>query len=264
VAGEIMSVGELDDYSRRPLTPPDDAVLAAIEAGPIDPALALARSEIDRMLDPRSLTVETGWCECLADGSGFVAVRTPMPAVDAAMVDWWFDWHPDDDARYRAWHPLAHRANRCDRPAAADAKPFWNTVHHPVEDIGTGMRRVRIEFRPPSALGFHSDCLDVPGVATVVCGFAGDEGLHVAHTVMAHVFLEADEGLVLRSAFWLGARIRPYAPVPLVALIAPLLDLPAVRRRAMPRGVAPALARHCAEEYANLAALLPELYPRFG
>jgi hypothetical protein len=32
----------------------------------------------------------------------------------------------------------------------------------------------------------------------------------------------------------------------------------------MPSGVAPALARHCAEEYGNLAALLPELYRRFG
>jgi len=257
-----MSAGDLGEYLRRPLTPPDDAVLAAIEGGPIDATRALARSEIDRMLDARPLRVETGWCEGLPDGSGFVAVRTPMPAVDAAMVDWWFDWHPDDDARYRAWHPLAHRANRCDR-GAPGAKPFWNTVHHPVEDIGTGMRRLRIEFRPPSDLGFESDCLDVPGVATVVCGFAGDEALRVAHTVMAHVFLETDEGLVLRSAFWLGARIRPYAPAPLVALAAPLLDLPSFRRRTMPRGVAPALARHCAEEYANLAALLPELYARF-
>jgi hypothetical protein len=137
-------------------------------------------------------------------------------------------------------------------------------VHHPVEDVGTGMRKVRIQFRPPSELGFSSDCLDVPGVATVVGGWAGDEGLHLAHTVMVHVFLDEGDGVVLRSAFWLGARIRPYVPGPLASLTAPLLDLPAVRRRAIPSAVAPALARHCADEYANLATLLPELYERFG
>jgi hypothetical protein len=259
-----VSADELTEYLRRPLTPPDPVVLAAIEAEPISPADALPRAEIDRMLDPAPLAAETGWCEDVGDGSGFVAVRTEMPSVDAAMVDWWFDWHPRDGARYRAWHPLAHEDNRVDQPTVAGAKPFWNTVHHPVEDVGTGMRKVRIEFKPPSELGFSTDGLDAPGVATIVCGFAGDESLHVAHTLMAHVFLEAEQGVVLRSAFWLGARIRPYAPAPLPALIAPVLDMPAVRRRAMPSGVAPALARHCAEEYANLAALLPELYRRFG
>jgi hypothetical protein len=259
-----VSAEELADYERRPLAPADAKTLLAIEAGPITSDAALPLAEIDRMLDPAPLLAETGWCEDVGDGSGFVAVRTPMPMVDAPMVDWWFDWHPRDGARYRAWHPLAHQDNSLDPPVSPGAKPFWGAVHHPVEDVGTGMRKVRIEFKRPGELGFSTDGLDAPGVATVVCGFAGDESLHVAHTVMAHVFLEADRGVVLRSAFWLGARIRPYAPPPLAALLAPVLDLPAVRRRAMPAGVAPALARHCAEEYANLAVLLPELYERFG
>jgi hypothetical protein len=37
-----------------------------------------------------------------------------------------------------------------------------------------------------------------------------------------------------------------------------------VRRRALPKGLPQALATHCAEEYANLGVLLPELYERFG
>jgi hypothetical protein len=37
-----------------------------------------------------------------------------------------------------------------------------------------------------------------------------------------------------------------------------------VRRALLPRRLPRALAHHCAEEYANLAALLPELYERFG
>ena len=69
---------------------------------------------------------------------------------------------------------------------------------------------------------------------------------------------------MLRSRFWLGADIRPFGPAPLAAVAAALLNRPAVRRRAMPGALPPRLARHCAEEYANLAVLLPDLYARFG
>jgi hypothetical protein len=81
---------------------------------------------------------------------------------------------------------------------------------------------------------------------------------------MVHVFLRSDGGLVLRSRFWLGAAIRPYAPAALAAPLARALNRPAVRRRMLPAGVPPALARHCAEEYTNLAALLPELYEQYA
>jgi hypothetical protein len=37
-----------------------------------------------------------------------------------------------------------------------------------------------------------------------------------------------------------------------------------VRRLALPAELPRSLATHCAEEFANLAALLPELYERFG
>ena len=55
-------------YLRRPMTPPDPAVLRAIEAGPLDPGEALALSEMDRLLDPAPLPGETGWCT-LPDGA---------------------------------------------------------------------------------------------------------------------------------------------------------------------------------------------------
>jgi len=84
------------------------------------------------------------------------------------------------------------------------------------------------------------------------------------HTKMVHVFLESNGGLVLRSRFWLGAVVRPYVPEPLAGVAARVLNRPAVRRRLVPRDVPPALARHCAEEYANLAALLPELYGQYA
>lgn len=258
-----MSGQGLAAYLERPLSPPDPAVLAAIEAGPIDPDRALPPAAIDRLLDPAPLAAETGWCT-LPDGVRFVAVRTAMPGVSAAMVDWWFDWHPRDPLRYRIWHPPAHSGNSLEAPAVAGAKAHWGAVHHPVEDVGTGTVHARIAFRAPSELGFSSDALDDPAVATIVCGEVGDDRRRARHSVMAHVFLAADDGVVLRSHFWLGAAIRPYLPLPLATPAAALLNRRRFRDLALPDGLAPALARHCAEEYANLAELLPELYASYA
>jgi len=256
-------VASLDEYLHRPLTPPDPTALAAVERGPMDSRDAVGLGGIGRLLDPEPLAAESGWC-VLPDGCGYVGMRTPMPGVTAQMVDWWFDWHPHDPVRYRVWHPLAHESNSVELPAVRGEKPHWGTVHHPVEDVGMGTVHARIAFHPPAVLGFPPDALGWPGVATILCALVGDDRRRMQHTKMAHVFLDSDDGVVLRSCFWLGAAIRPYAPEPLAALGERMLNRPAVRRRMIPRAVMPALARHCAEEYANLAALLPELHARFA
>jgi phloretin hydrolase len=257
-----MSGTHLGDYLDRPLTTAEPELIAEIERGPIDPAQAMPLSEVDRLLNPAPLGCETGWC-WLPDGVGYVAVRTQMPAVTGEMLDWWFDWHADDPLRYRIWHPRAHKANRIERPARTSrAKAHWGAVHHPVEDVGTGVAHARIAFLAPSEMGMSSDALDDPRVATIVCGYAGDDTRRVRHTPMFHVVLTEAGGVVMRSRFWLGAALRPYGP--LGGLGEPLLNNRLVRRAALPRALPHALATHCAEEYANLAALLPELWRRFG
>jgi phloretin hydrolase len=258
-------VSDLEAYLSRPMAPPDAEAIAAVEAGAVDPADALPLTALDRLLEPEPLAVESGWCR-LPDGVRFVAVRTPMPGISAEMVEWWFDWHPRESLRYRIWHPRAHLSNSVEPPPRPGAKPHWGTVHHPVEDVGTGTGTVhaRIAFVSPRQLGFSTDALDDPAVGTIVCGWVGDDRRHLRHSAMAHVFLHDGDGLVLRSHFWLGAAIRPYLPAPLADPAAALLNRRALRELALPRGLAPALARHCAEEYANLAALLPELHARFG
>ncbi len=258
-----MSDAALAPYLERPMDAPEPDVLAAIRRGPISPSDALHIRDLDRLLDPAPLAQETGWC-WLPDGVGYIAVRTAMPDVTGDMADWWFDWHPQAADRYRIWHPVAHIDNRVELPATRGAKGHWGTTHHPVEDVGTGVVHARIDFVPPSEVGFLSDALDDPRVGTIVCGYAGDDTRHVRHTVMAHVFLNDGDGVVLRSRFWLGSAMRPYLPAPLGALGAAALNRPAVRNRLMPRKLPQGLATHCAEEYANLGVLLPELYERFG
>jgi DAPG hydrolase PhiG domain len=256
-----MSKPALSAYLARPRERPAQAVLDAIDDGPIDHDDALALSEIDRLLDPAPLPVETGWCT-LPNGVGYVAVATAMPSVTGEMVDWWFDWHARDSLRYRIWHPGAHHENSVRTPANPRAKAHWGAVHHPVEDVGTGVVHARIEFRAPTEMGMSTDALEDSRVASIVCGYAGDDRRRVRHTPMFHVFLRDGDGVLLRSRFWLGAALRPFGP--LGAVGERLLNNGLVRRRALPKRLPQALASHCAEEYANLATLLPELYSHFG
>lgn len=253
----------LEELLERPVDRPAADVTSALESGPMDPALALDRTELDRMLDPAAEAAETGWC-VLEDGVSYVAVRTPMPDVTGEMVDWWFDWHPRHPIRYRIWHPTAHFSNSFDPPPAPRAKPHWGAVHHPVEDVGLGVVHARIAFCAPSELGFATDALDDENVATVVCGYAGDDRRRMRHSPMVHAFLREGNGVVLRSRFWLGAALRPYLPEPLAAIGGRALNNGPVRRAVLPKRLPRALATHCAEEYANLAALLPGLYARFS
>lgn len=255
----------LEELLDRPLAPVAEETLATLSRGAIDPELALRESEIDRLLDPEPIEAECGHC-FLPDGVGYVAMRVPMPEVTGAMVDWWFDWHAEDPLRYRAWHPPAHVSNSVERPDVTGAKPYWNTVHHPVEDIGLGVDHLRIEFFPPERIGFSPDALALPGVAAIVGGFAGDDRKRARHTRMVHVWLEdpSTGGTVLRSRFWIGSVLRPYLPAPIADLAAGMINRPGMRRRLVPRGAPAALAQHCAEEYTNLAAILPGLYAAYG
>jgi hypothetical protein len=247
----------------RPMSPPDPDVVAKLKAGPMDPSNAVALGEIDRLLDPSPLKADNGWCT-MPDDTVYVAVRTAMPKVTAEMVDWWFDWHPRESLRYNVWHPKAHIGNSVDLPATLGAKAHWWTVHYPVEDVGTGEVHARISFKPPTQMGFSTDALDDPNVATVVTGLVADEDLHVSHSVMAHVWLNEGEGTVLRSHFWLGPLMRPDLPGALGDLAGKLINRPFFRRRALPKGIAEGLSLHCTEEYTHLAEILPELYAQFS
>jgi hypothetical protein len=254
----------LEEYLDRAMTPPEPAVLRAINSGPIaDGGAVLGAHELDRLLDPAPLAAETGWC-WTDEHIGYVAVRTEMPGTTGEMWDWWFDWHPRDALRYRIWYPGAHFDVRFKAPREAGAKPFWGAAHFPVEDIGLGSETFRIEFRPPSRYGFSSDVLEDPRVATVVGGFVGSPRRRARVGVIAHVFLRERDGLVLRSRFWLGSALRPDLPGVLGEALGRLISNAPVRRLTMPGTLPLCLARHCAAEYAHLASILPELYERFG
>ncbi len=244
----------------RPSAPIDPRVLAAINSGPMDCDDALRVAELSALLDPGYHRVESGYCTH-PDGRGYVAVLTKMPGVSAEMLDWWFDWHPRDPLRYRIWFPQDHFDIGFEPPQAPGAKPFYGSIHHPVEDVGLGRDKIRIEFVDPVEFGFPDGSVPSENCATIVCGYAGDDTRRVRHTRMCHFARETGEGIELRSRFWIGERIEFYSAAG--RPVNPILNTSLVRSKAVPKRAPEALARHCAQEYANLASLLPELWARF-
>jgi hypothetical protein len=256
-------VASLNEYLDRPNARVASSVSDALAGEPIEPDRRLTFDRLADLLDPGYLEVETGFCTN-ADSSGFVAVLTEMPGVSAEMIDWWFDWHPHDPLRYRIWFPDQHFDTSFERAGEPGSKPFRNTIHRPVEDVGLGKSRIRIEFVEPETFGFPAGAESEPSVGTIVCGYAGDDKRKVRHTRMCHFVREVDGGVEMRSRFWIGDQLEFYSDSALARRASSILNTKPVRTRAIPSRAPRALALHCAQEYANLAAMLPELWLRFG
>ena len=254
----------LAEIIARPVAQPASEVSEAIDSGAFDPDLTLPKADAIRLCDPEPMKVETGWTR-LEDGSIQVAFRTELPGVTTEMVEWWADWHPLRDDRYRAWHPTEHFGNRILPGGSKQEKTYWGAVIFFDEDVGGGRSQLRTEFTSPLGFGFSHRPFERPEVKVIISARVGDAVM--SHTDMAHVFLQEGDGLVLRSRFWIAEHVRPRLPGPLAALedfAENLASRKPVRDFALPEGIGPAVARHGAEEHAQLGQILPGLYERFG
>ena len=248
-------------------------VLQALAAGMAPPELAHGVDEVaDRLARPGHERLETGWTR-LASGVVVVAVRTAMPGCTAAMWDWWFAWHSTETARYKLWHPDAHRYaaiaedRRADR-GLTDRQRYVGNVSYVDEYIGGRLQRLAIRFLDPERLGLTA----APGT-THVCARVTLSALPVAIGWLVHQVRPTDDGVEMRSRFFLNdvalldlprralpgsaaARLLGSRPARAVAPLAvgPIASL------AMPRTLGADLLHHCAAEMNHLAGFLPRLH----
>ena len=244
-------------YFNEPMVPAAPEKYAKVLSGPIDPGKALAFRDRNRLFDPGYLEEELGYC-IMPDGTGYLANLTPMPGVTAEMFDWWFAWHGLDDLRYSIWDPEDHYYARSMQkekgrdPDLSLREKYWDTTHEVLEDTGMGPECLFINFKRPGDLGFDQAKIGTEACATIVCAKGTGKGqppFANPETIMCHFVRETDEGIELRSRFWMGWTYDKGRDVK---------SLPDGMR--MPPMGPMSLLAHNIKEFTNLAALLPRVY----
>lgn len=197
------------------------------------------------------------------DGSLTVACTTVMPGVNAGMWDWWFGWHSLSSARYRLWHPLAHRRSQLadDRRHLPPGRArYINNVSAVDEFIGSQMTQLTIGFVEPETFGLNKVLVDKLG--TAICATVALRPQRLENGKLVHMVKNTPEGCIMRSRFHLGQfRSQLQIVGPMLTI---LIDRPSIRRRLVSDEIGLALLRHCFEEMHHLAGLLPSLHASFS
>ena len=222
----------------------------------------LAMKDVNRLLDPGYLPLETGYAD-LPDGTSHVSTLTHFPNATGEMIDWWFSWHGVETERYKLWHPQAHLFTqllykRSEVSKSSDFKIYLGNTSYVDEYVGPEIHRLAIQFRSPREFGLDEDSFKDAGISTAICARVGFSDRQIDTGYLIHLIRETTTGCEMRSRFWLGeAHLRS---LPEGNPIDQLLATPFLRKRMMPKGLARNLLIHCAEEMNHLASFLPALF----
>jgi len=242
-------------YYDLPIAPIPEEKQAIIMGEPMDPSLALPIEKRNDLFIPGYLPCESGYC-VLENGTAYVANLTKMPGVTTEMFEWWFAWHGLEDLRYRIWDPEDHfyarqqMPEKVQNPDVPMREKTWGTVHLVLEDIGGGADELVLNFRYPHELGYEEEKVGTKACSTMICsnGHGPIPGKGVA-AIMTHFVREVDDGIELRSRFWIGYGL---VDGELVKLVPDDVCVPLE----VPRG----LFAHGVKEFGHLATILPSLY----
>jgi hypothetical protein len=205
-------------------------------------------AEAHRVLDPRPMALEMGVTR-LESGPLLVAARTDMPHCRGGMFEWWFRFAPDTE-QYSWWHPLDHVSSEW---RETNPRTHVGSTHVVRERLsGEELHDLLIHFVDEDEFfgGEHAARARQEGrVSGLVCAHIGvghdapmdDRGRPVGGR-MCHVARDTEEGMVLRSRFWLGEGAPPEAAA------------------AIPEAMGLDLMQHANTEFRYLAKFLPSLY----
>jgi len=265
---DYIKVGNVDKYLNRPNAPmPPDHVKILEDKTDIALESVLKREDINQLLQPGYLGTENGFAR-LEDGTAYISVLTKMPGVTLDMIDWWFWWHAAEAQRYQIWYPDMHfdvtayfRGSYSDTTKTYSERLHLST-HLVNEDLGTGAQDILIDFIHPTEFGFDANQLD-PNKETIICARVGDPAMGSWGSEMVHFVRTTDDGVEMRSRFWIGNKIYKINKAEEVKLD-PLLNKPFVKNRLIPSDVGVNMFHHCSQEFHNLAQILPEVYNTYA
>ncbi len=249
-------------FFRWEMAPLPEHVEQALQPGEAAPADGLLRADVNRLLEPGYLPLETGYT-VLPDGTAQVAALTPFPGATGEMIDWWFGWHGEETERYKLWHPQAHlfsqmRYARTEAPGLTERQRYIGNTSYVDEYIGPLIYRLAITFHEPRDLGLDEHSFKDAGIQTAICARVGFSGTPLDTGYLIHLIRETPEGCEMRSRFWMGD--AHFRLLPEGNPIDRVLESRSARRRMIPRRLGRDLLVHCAEEMNHLASFLPALF----
>ncbi len=243
------------------LAPLSPHVCAALDRGGVPEILLPDIEAAPENLFGDTAVLEDGFV-LTRDGGMRVSVRTDMPGVTPAMIDWWFGWHGDAAAKYKLWHPQAHVhvAWRDTPPASSRGRMRYIGQTSIVDEyIGSDLVRGAIQFAAPAAFGFADRRLDNDHEATIICARLGLGDAPIDIGYLAHHVRAVPGGSEMRSRFWMGG--RHVAGRNLMGSVAAAIAKQMLR---LTEGDARALLVHCGQEMPHLATFLPALHAVFN
>lgn len=178
-------------------------------------------SDVNTLLAPASVQLpnENAWCT-YKSGQGYVASRSHFPNVTGEQAQWWFWWHSAAGVRYSLWHPWAHvdvsstYADKFDDPSLNNTQKLIGSIHHITEIIGEPRESFDIHWKEPSFFGLDESKFDQVGIVASACGeIYIPQNSPVKAVDMIHLFYKTDNGLELRSRYYLGNNIQVEIPV---------------------------------------------------
>ncbi|KAJ5949704.1 hypothetical protein N7454_001288 [Penicillium verhagenii] len=185
------------------------------------------------------------------------ATLQPQPTwkgCTGAMIDWWFGWIHKAE-HYALWHPRDHVFSDWEGPRENNSTSIGG--HHLVHEyIGGELQKLKISFKDPGqcfGAGWEG-AFQEAGYSTAVCGRTGvwddekNEVMYVGHLV--HLIKSEPDGVRMRSRFWLGD-------------VNGITD-PEMRKAGVSLEFATGLLKHCTEEMAILANILPDIYSKYS
>jgi len=220
-------MSRFNKYLNRPNAPMPQGHINRLHSGQeIQANHALQRNEINKLFQEKYLEAENGFCR-LDNGSIYTSVLIKMPKVSLDMINWWFWWHAAEGIRYRIWYPEMHY------------------------DIS-------INFQTPSDFGFDTKRLN-DDETTIICAKVGSPSKGLWFVDMCHFVRVIDDGVEMRSRFWIGHHITKMNRIGKY-LARSILNKPFIKRKLIPLKAGSSMFQHCSQEYHNLASFLPQLY----
>jgi hypothetical protein len=236
-----------------------------LEKGKDIPQKEVLRIEdINQLLKDGYLNYENGFFH-FEDKSAYAAVLTKMPKVSIEMIDWWFWWHAKEPLRYKIWYPEMHFDISSDFGEYYHDEPktyrerLHLSKHFVTEDIGTGKEKIVINFMPPKKFGFNKNKLKNENEETIICAKVGDLKKRVWHTKMCHAVRKVEEGVEMRSRFWMANKVERMDKFG-KEILNSILNKSFIKKKLLPNKLGKYMFHHCSQEYNNLKDILPEIY----